>query len=233
MTKNSGGSHSRRGSLSQASFTGPQIQSDHILSWRNGITDDGSVRRGSDRSVSPGKFHRNSQSQSTSNSQNNLASQARQQPYAGTPTTTQQTSSVSTASPPHSIHMTTTRSSNLTPSQPPTPSFSYAPVDENPLRLDAAGKSNQFWNLSSWKQQLGAAKDPTKLDSSSLMPPMERGTSVISKLSSEDGTSVEDEEESESEALTCRKCGGKDFRARKSPGRGLLMVCTRCGSTVE
>lgn len=231
MTKNSGGSHSRRGSVSQASFTGPQIQSDHILSWRNAITDDGSVRRGSDRSVSPGKFHRDSQPQSTSNSQNNLASQARQQPYAGTTTTNHQTSSVSTTSPPPSIHKTITKTSNLTPSQPPTPSFTYAAVEENPFKPETAGKSNQFWNLSSWKQ-LGTPRDPAKLDSSSLMPTVERGNSVISKLSSEDGTSPE-EEESESEALTCRKCGGKDFRARKSPGRGLLMVCTRCGSTVD
>jgi WD40 repeat protein len=230
MTKNSGGSHSRRGSISQASFTGLGIQSDHILSWRNGITDDGSQRRGSDRSVSPGKVHRGSQS--TTNSQNNLASQARQLQYAATPITTHQTSSVSTTSPPQSIHRTTTRGSTLTPSQPPTPSFTYAAADDNSLKLDAAGKSNQFWNLASWRQQLGTNRDPAKLDSSSLMPPIQRGTSVISKLSSEEGTSPE-EDESESEALTCRKCNSKDFRARKSPGRGLLMVCTRCGSTVE
>ncbi|KAE8451579.1 hypothetical protein EG329_003652 [Mollisiaceae sp. DMI_Dod_QoI] len=232
MTRNSGGSHSRRGSISQTSVTGPQMQSDHILSWRNAITDDGGPRRGSDRSVSPGKFNRNSQS--TSNSQNNLASQARQQPYAGTPPNNQQTSSVSTTSPPPSIHKTTTtRNTTPAPSQPPAPSFTYAAADEIPLKLDGAGKSNQFWNLSSWRQQLGAARDPTKLDSSSLMPPRDRGTSVISKLSSEEGTSPEDEDESESEALTCRKCGGKDFRARKPPGRSLVMVCTRCGSTVE
>ncbi|KAF8866779.1 WD40 repeat-like protein [Acephala macrosclerotiorum] len=231
MTRNSGGSHSRRGSLSQASqasFSGPQMQSDHILSWRNAITDDGGQRRASDRSVSPGKFHRNSQS--TTNSQNNLASQQRQQQYAST-TTTQQTPSVSTTSPPPSIHKTTAR--NNAPSQPPTPGFTYSSADDNnSLKLDAVGKSNQFWNLSSWKQ-LGAVRDPSKLDSGSLMPPLERGTSVISKLSSEEGDSPVDEDESESEALTCRKCGGKDFRARKPPGRGLVMVCTRCGSTVE
>lgn len=229
MTRNSGGSHSRRGSVSQASVTGLGIQSDHILSWRNGITDDGSIRRGSDRSMSPAKLHRGSQS--TTNSSHNLASQARQQPYASTPILTQPASNASTTSPPPSIHKTTTRGSNLVPSQPPTPSFTYAAADDNPLKLDTVGKSNQFWNLSSWRQ-LGATRDPAKLDATSLMPPIQRGSSVVSKLSSEEEESAEDDE-SESEALTCRKCGGKDFRARKSPGRGLLMVCTRCGSTVE
>lgn len=214
MTRNSGGSHSRRNSVSQGSLGGPHnMPSDHILSWRNNILlDNNSLKNGSsktsrsdDRSVSPGKFNRNSyQSFSTTNSQNNLASAARQQPYMGTPLHT--TSSVSTISPPPSIHRTTT---NNTVSQPPTPSFSFqSAIDENPLRIDSSGKSYQFWNPSSWrndaKTPVQGSHDPTKLDVDGAGSRGEgRQGSVVSKLSS-DGTSGLDE--SDGEALSCKKC---------------------------
>tara|TARA_R110002060_G_scaffold25472_2_gene34874 strand:+ start:282 stop:617 length:336 start_codon:yes stop_codon:yes gene_type:complete len=105
--------------------------------------------------------------------------------------------------------------------------------EQNPLKLDPVGKSYQFWNVASWKPQ--ASRDTGKLDTDSLRPPMGRGGSVISKLSSEEGSSgeLEDGDESEGDSLSCRKCNGKDFRARKVAGKGLVMVCTRCGSGVE
>jgi hypothetical protein len=64
---------------------------------------------------------------------------------------------------------------------------------------------------------------------------MERGGSVVSKLSSDEGTSgeLEDEDESEGEALACRRCGGKDFRARRVAGKGQKLVCKACGTTVD
>lgn len=234
VTKNSGGSHSRRNSLSQNSLAGAHMPSDHILSWREKILDDNSIKSTkasrSDRSVSPGKFSRTSyQSQSTSNSQNNLASAARQQIYAGS-TPNQATPSVSTASPPQSIYKAT--SNNV--SQPPTPSFSLSATDDNPLQLDSAGKSYQFWNMSSWKPLVNPTRDPTKLNAEGIpKPPMDRGGSIVSKLSSDDGASGDNEEdESEGEALSCKKCGGKDFRARRVAGRQKL-VCTKCSTTVE
>lgn len=216
MTRNSGGSHSRRNSASQGSLGGPHnMPSDHILSWRNHVLDNNSMKTGSsktsrsdDRSVSPGKFNRNSyQSFSTTNSQNNLASAARQQPYMGTPLHT--TSSVSsTISPPPSIHRTTTYT---TVSQPPTPSFSFqSAIDENSLRIDSSGKSYQFWNPSSWRNEaktpVQGSHDPTKLDVVDVAGSRgeERQGSVVSKLSS-DGTSGL-EEESDGEALSCKKC---------------------------
>ncbi|KAL2075746.1 hypothetical protein VTL71DRAFT_689 [Oculimacula yallundae] len=240
MTRNSGGS--RRNSVSQISLASAAgLHSDHILSWRNGITDDSSIRsvaktNRSDRSVSPGKFTR--ASQSTLSSQNNLASTARQQQYAPTPLT-HASPSVSTTSPPQSISDVTNRkkgnqsSQSSPPGQPPTPSFVInREADDNPLRLDPNGKSYQFWNVASWKAQ--APRETSKPDTDSLRPPMGRGESIISKLSSENSSGeVEDGEESEGDSLVCRKCNGKDFRARKVAGKGLVMVCTRCGSGVE
>jgi WD40 repeat protein len=230
MTKHSGGSHSRRNSVTQPFY------SPHIESWRNGITDDGngSIRSNtkasrSDRSVSPGKFnHRASMiSQSTTNSQTNLAnaSAARQQPYATVPLIPNATPSVSTTSPPPSIYKATTNNTNYT--SPPTPSFTFQSAKEDNLRLDSAGHSNTFWNLATWRNQL--AQDPTKLAADSSRLPMDRGASLVSKLSSDEG-SVERDGDSENE-LTCKKCSGKDFRAKKTL-RGLVMVCKSCGETV-
>ncbi|RDL39642.1 WD40 repeat-like protein [Venustampulla echinocandica] len=232
MTKNSGGSHSRRNSASQSSTGGPHMPSDHILSWRNHVLDNNSIKNGarssrSDRSVSPGKFSRVS-----IQSQNNLASAARQQPYAGA--LLQTTPSVSTISPPPSLYGSKTR--NL--SQPPTPSFHFQSAsDENALKIDSSGKNYQFWNPSSWrneiKAQAAAARDPSKLDTE-ISGSLQRGGSVVSKLTSEEDTSELEDEESEGEALVCKKCGGKDFRARKVVGKaGQRLVCTKCGTTAE
>jgi WD40 repeat protein len=236
MTRNSGGSHSRRNSISRNSLAGGLIMpSDHILSWRNNVSVDGGLQNGvrnsrGDRSASPGKFHRSgSQIPSNSNSLNNLASTARQQPYNGihngTPLAVA-TSSISTTSPPPSIHKAP---SNPLISQPPTPSFSInSSTEDNPLRLDATGKSYQFWNMASWKSLNGS--DPSK--GSTLKPPLEKGASYVSKLSSDDG-SLEDEGSSDGEALACKQCGGKDFRARRIAGKGQKLCCTKCGTTVE
>ncbi|TVY80849.1 putative WD repeat-containing protein, partial [Lachnellula suecica] len=209
MTRNSGGSHSRRNSI-QNSLGGPQHPSDHILSWRNSVMNNSSAK--SDRSISPGKFSRSS----ISNSQNNLASAARQQQYAGTPLT-QTTSSVATTSPPQSIYKATSNNN----SQPPTPSFIFQRASEdNGLKLDASGKSYQFWNPASWKSQSNFPPG-SRLDADSLRPPNGRGNSVVSKLSSDEDTSgLEEGEESDGEALSCSKCSGKDFRARKVAGKG-------------
>ncbi len=234
MTRNSAGSASRRNSVSQTSLTNPH---DHILTWRSNVNSDGSIRSvpmtsRSDRSVSPGKFTRTSyQSQSTSNSQNNLASAARQQPYAGSTPFIHGASSVSTTSPPPSIHKSTT--SHVT--QLPTPGFSFVTErdDENPLKLDAAGKSNSFWSMSSWKG-IGSARerDPTKLDAENARPGIERGETIVSRLSIDDPSNPEESDESESETLSCKKCSGKDFRAKRVQGKGLVMVCTKCGTNV-
>jgi hypothetical protein len=221
MTRHSAGSQSRRNSVSQTSLAGP-MHSDHILSWRNSVTSNTSLestlRNGkgarNERSVSPGKI--------TRSSLNNLASTARQQPYAATPLNIA-SSSVSTTSPPASIY----KAPSNPVSQPPTPGFSInSASDDGGLRLDPSGKSYQFWNMSTWKTQAYPQSDPSKLGGD-LRPPLEKGASYVSKLSS-DGSPTD--EESDGEALSCTKCGGKDFRARKVAGKGQRLVCTKCGT---
>lgn len=229
MTRNSGGSRSRRGSVSQTSLAGSSMHSDQILSWRNQVTSNTSLEssmrnRGarSNRSISPSKLNRSSlQNLSNASSQNNPASTARQQPYAGTPLTVA-TSSASTTSPPSSIH----KASSNNVSQPPTPGFSiHSASDDNGLRLDPLGKSYQFWNISQWKPPTNySPTDRSKLGGDPRAP-LEKGVSYVSKLSS-DGSAEDDG--SEGEALSCRKCGGKDFRARKVGGKGQVLVCTKC-----
>jgi WD40 repeat protein len=234
MTRNSGGSHSRRNSISRNSLAAPTMPSDHILSWRNSVTSNTSIEspiqsgRGprSDRSVSPGKVNRSGSTvPSNSNSQNNLASTARQQPYAGT-------ASPLVPSNPPSINKAPTLLN-----QPPTPSFSInsasvSPSDDtNPLRLDASGKSYQFWNLATWKSPNGGV-DASGI-SATLKPPLNPTQSYVSKLSSDEGSVEGEDESSDGEALACRKCGGKDFRARKVQGKGQKLVCKRCGAIAE
>jgi WD40 repeat protein len=233
------GSRSRRNSTSRnsiSSFAGKP--SDHILSWRESVNSnvslDSSLRKDSrnDRSVSPGKFSRSPYI----NSRESFANTARHQPYSPTHLTTARTYADTSAST--SVYKTPSTSI----SQPPTPSFSINsasddPMKDNPLRLDANGKSYQFWNMSTWRNQMNNAHDPNKLAAEGLKPPLERGGSFVSRLSSDEGSGELDDGESESEsdssALACRKCGGKDFRARKVAGKGQRLVCTKCGTSTD
>jgi WD40 repeat protein len=237
ITRHSGGSNSRRNSVSQTSLAGLPMHSDHILSWRNQVTSnaglDNGTRNGArgvrgERSMSPGKISRSSLTNlSNTTSQYNLASTARQQPYAATPLTIA-TSSVSTASPPASIYKAP--SNNF--SQPPTPGFSiHTAGDDGGLRLDQSGKSYQFWNVSQWKSQMNYPPANSKKIGLELRPPLEKEPSFVSKVTS-DGSSVEDDD-SDGEALSCRNCGGKDFRARKVAGKGQRLVCKSCGTTAQ
>lgn len=253
MTRHSTGSHSRRTSISHTSVGSSQMASDQILSWRNSVRSidsrENSIRGGirdsrGDRSTSPGKPLQSPissrlvlGSQPTLNnqpnisSQPNLASTARQQVYDNA-VAAKTAPTITADSPPQSLEKGK-KSDGSGPSQPPTPSFILQGAsDQNELRFDPTGKSYQFWNPQSWKNPLVSSSEPSKLGSEGLKPPMQRGTSLVSKLSSE-GSSSEMGDESEGEALACKKCGGKDFRAKKVVGRGQRLVCTRCGTTAE
>lgn len=234
MTRNSNGTSnvSRRNSVSQNSLhsnTRNNKQSEHILSWRDSVNSnvslDSSLRNGSktsrsERSVSPSKVIRDSLSNPSSNG--NLASSARQQPYTTSPLT------VATATP----YLGDQRFANA--SQPPTPGFSIHNVsNDNPLRLDASGKSYQFWNVSSWKTQSpGTTYEPSRLGDEPSMR-AEKKASIVSRLSSDEDSSSRDGSESGESALTCSQCGGKDFRARRVAGRGKRLACTTCGTTAD
>jgi predicted RNA-binding Zn-ribbon protein involved in translation (DUF1610 family) len=64
---------------------------------------------------------------------------------------------------------------------------------------------------------------------------MQKKNSIVSRLSSDEDTAEEQtESEDEESALTCPKCGGKDFRARKVSGKGgQRLVCTKCGTAMD
>lgn len=168
----------------------------------------------------------------------------------------------SRTSPPVSVHTSLSHSNSgnniaATVSHPPTPSFSLNSAsvtpgsfeeeteDANPLRLQG-GKSYQFWNPQTWLDlsrdtaRSGGGSDGSGSGSvkgaSSLKPPgFKRGNSMVSKLSSDDGSALgsgEGESEGEGEVVVCGECGGRDFRGRRVGGRQML-VCTRCGTSAE
>jgi WD40 repeat protein/ribosomal protein S27AE len=231
---------SRGNSLSQTSLHHP---SDRILSWRSSVISNSSIDsslRGafaprSDRSVSPGRVIQNrssqpSQTQIQAPTQNSNAKEARKQPYSNGPSTT--TPSIATTSPPQSLY----KDPGHGISQPPTPSFSLKSADDemNPLRLDPNGRSHTFWNMEAWKRQASNAAsvdqgDPTKL----LVDggPVQRGDSIVSVLSSEEGSYV-DGVESEGEAMTCPRCGAGEFVQRGITSRQRL-TCKKCGKVVD
>ena len=194
---------SRRSSLSSIHPNG-----NDILSWRSGV-ERGARPAPSERSVSPGKFGRSSTT-SIANSSHSLAQIGRQQPYNSVTAT-----SSATTSPPPSLHKSPTN-----PIGPPAPSFTF--TSEHPSKLDSSGRSYQFWNRS--------FTAPVKNNDTLAPPTKGRNGSVVSKLSSEEPSG---DEESEGEALSCRKCGGKDFRARKLYGKAQKLVCTKCYTVVE
>jgi WD repeat-containing protein 44 len=186
-TSASSAAHSRRGSLSQSVNSGvvasPKLgavgaNSDRILSWRQSIEHGGDKRNGavhngggtptrSERSVSPAKASRVPLGSSGAN----LASDARKQPYAGSPAVTRPSSTLT--SPTASVFSNNTperfpvrlikdralmdASKRLTAldqdSGPiPAPGFTFRPADSEDRSPDSpTGSGNSFWNLSRWR----------------------------------------------------------------------------------
>lgn len=148
ITKTSGGSriNSRRGSLNLGGpIPAPQHASDRIMSWRQDVEGGrpGMSNR-SERSVSPTKLNRTPLNASAAT----LASEARKQPYVGSPAAR----SSKPTSPSSSIRVPQKKSSKDSdvPSLPPTPSFSLVSAPDAETREE---KSDGFWNLAlpRWK----------------------------------------------------------------------------------
>ncbi|KAK0624096.1 WD40-repeat-containing domain protein, partial [Immersiella caudata] len=164
-TSASSAAHSRRGSLSQSVKSGvvasPKLgavggNSDRILSWRQSIEHGGDKRNGilpnggstparSERSISPAKASRTPLGSSAAN----LASDARKQPYAGSPAVTRPSSTLT--SPTASVFSNNTP--ERFPSGPiPSPGFTFRPADSEDRSPDSpTGLNNSFWNLSRWR----------------------------------------------------------------------------------
>lgn len=175
MTRTSGGGsriHSRRGSLNLGQPAPPAQQaSDRIMSWRQDVEGGGggsSINRASvsgaaarsDRSPSPMKANRTP----VGSAAMALASEARRQPYAGSPNlrgSSKPTSPTSSLRAPRIV--TSNSSSSIAkvdkerdraesegPTLPPTPSFSLISASDSDSREE---KSDGFWGLTlpRWK----------------------------------------------------------------------------------
>ncbi|KAH8653835.1 WD40-repeat-containing domain protein [Xylariales sp. PMI_506] len=189
MTRTSAGSvrdpHSRRGSITQPPpgviLASPQMSSERIMSWRQGIEGTPGSRphsiaitttpARSERSVSPAK----ARTPIAVTNGAGLASEARRQPYASSLASPQLPPTSPTASSVKTDHesrpMVRQRDREKvkekekekkdeeeerpqSPLQPPTPSFSFRSMDDDTdggLRLDPAGASFSFWNLNRWR----------------------------------------------------------------------------------
>jgi len=186
-TSASSAAHSRRGSLSQSVNSGmvasPKLgavpNSDRILSWRQSVEHGGDKekRNGAppngpgtptrtERSMSPTKASRTPLGSSAAN----LASDARKQPYAGSPAVTRPSSTLT--SPTASVFSNNTpdrfpirlvkdrlqvdtSKRNADPGEPgpiPAPGFTFRPADSDDRSQDSpTGTGNSFWNLSRWR----------------------------------------------------------------------------------
>jgi len=190
-TSASSAAHSRRGSLSQSVNSGAVVaspklvpvggNSDRILSWRQSIEHGGDRRSGplqngvstpsrSERSVSPVKANRTPLGSSAAN----LASDARKQPYAGSPAVTRPSSTVT--SPTTSVFSNTPERfplrlvkersrtdairGSVNPEEElapiPAPGFVFRPADiDDQSHGSPAGSGTSFWNLSRWRGKSG------------------------------------------------------------------------------
>ncbi|KAI0114716.1 WD40 repeat-like protein [Daldinia grandis] len=145
--------HSRRGSLTQPLQGIFQANSDRINTWRHGVEGHPgrpvsvtiSTPARSERSLSPSKAARTPANATPNTRRHHYASMS----VPSVP------ASPSSGKPINGI----TDRSNLQDSLiPPTPSFSFRPLDEeeDELRLDPAGASYSFWNLNRWKNSTQA-----------------------------------------------------------------------------
>lgn len=169
--------HSRRGSITQApSGLGPgtpHLNSERIMSWRQDVEGTSSRPHSiamttparSERSVSPAKPRTSMVSHAS-----NLASEARRQPYLASPPLqpTSPTSSVRTAN--QSAAQDKTPNDKTTRLPPPSFTFRSMDNDEDELRLDPAGASYSFWNISRWRGISNSFKGSSSSGPSSGVP---------------------------------------------------------------
>lgn len=203
--------------------------SDRILSWRQSITtNNGSGNlNGGPRPASPHKALNPMSRQSTFNSSRSLNNRP--------PPTIDSTNtpSISTASRPPSIHK---HSADFpSPNRLFDQDDSLGPPETDPLML-TGDQSYMFWNKSIYRAQAaGASADGLRPDRLGL--PAQRTLSSVSALSSELSSTSEVEGEADEKGsqreVRCRRCGGRDFRARLQKGGGTSLECGVCGLAVE
>ncbi|KAI4214208.1 MAG: hypothetical protein LQ351_003293 [Letrouitia transgressa] len=229
---NSVATRSSRRSKRDSFVSTPNPSSDRILSWRQSIANSSidNVRRTHPRSTSPRKSSLRSPGHTTGNHSSPAI---------------HKTPSISTTSPSRSLHRSSNDDSKI---HNPDPSYPALNPDTNPLMLQG-DHSYMFWSKSAYQNQAQAAThnhlahqqnatlsarssvassrddETDRLDPMTLGVPVGREASQISALSSD-----KSEGEGEgAEEMTCRRCGGRSFRAR---GGGKVLSCGSCGEIV-
>lgn len=204
--------------------------SDRILSWRQSITtNNGSGNlNGAPRPASPQKAPSPMSPQSTFNSLQSVNN------HHPAPTDSNKRPSISPAFRPPSIHQS---SADLPPPNSPFEQDDPRGTPANDPLMLSGDQSYMFWNQSTYRAQ-AAGGSGDGLRPNRLGVPAERTLSSVSALSSELSSSSEvegddAEEKGERKEVRCRRCGGRDFRARLQKGGGTSLECGVCGLAVE
>ena len=198
-------------SMRRSDSAGTQPSDDRIMSWRLNIASAGSMDsiaarsaagRRTGRSISPSK--------------------------TGSPIARTSTASVNAASLASNVQTPATDSTpsspfprNMSNSIPTIETNTLVEDPKNPLSLQGQ-QSYAFWSAATWRDQAAPkAPDQTHLT-------LQKKSSLVSALSSEDESGYESAEEGETQMNTCRKCGGQQFKEKN--GSAHALVCARCGT---
>jgi WD repeat-containing protein 44 len=131
--------------------------------------------------------------------------------------------------------------------------------EENPLNIQG-GRSYVFWDTDEWKARAErqhrmhevAEQYPISPDEGidaldeagaqagaqdgtghlAVRPPLDRGRTAVSELSDERSSLSEYEDAPEDREMKCKKCGGRNFTAKRLKDGSVCMVCTICSSRV-
>ncbi|KAF2137469.1 uncharacterized protein K452DRAFT_257519 [Aplosporella prunicola CBS 121167] len=204
-TKTKASARSRRDSTAT---TATMPSADRILSWRQHIGGGGSTDNKSAKSVrsaSPSKFSVASSARSSHARVDGGSPLVKVTTNEGVTTSEGRRPSAAVSepviSPPHGL---------MSPDSPSSKA--------NPLMIHG-GQSYAFYNPATWRNQLENNKK-------NLQPPLTKKASYVSRLSSEESSAVEGEEQE----VTCKECGGTEFKAiARIDDEGHTLLCTQCG----
>jgi len=217
----------RDGRTSAASQVQP---SDRILSWRQGIASTPNINgintspqsKTTSRSISPHKSLEQNSSQRTPTSKADETS----------PTSTAPTSLEVTDPQNHTKDATeTAETSSLTEED-----LAHRRSDGDGMVLDAAGRSDFFWDASRLRAPLERQqKIKAEADAHNAMQRSHSHVSAISQLTAEQSDLSDQneefddaEEEGPEKRMTCRRCGSKGFEAKRGMD-GVALFCGNCG----
>ena len=234
MLGRSGSAATRNGRSSQRDSTSSKNpSSDRILSWRQSITtNNGSGNlNGGPRPASPHKPLNYMSRQSTFNSSRSLNTR----PHFHTDSTNTPSIISTPTSQPPSLHKSSADFSSH--NRVFDPDETLTPQDTTDPLMLSGDQSYMFWNKSTYRAQAalqGAGASADGLSPGRLGVPVGRTLSTVSALSSELSSSSEAEGDDADEKgrqgeVRCRRCGGRDFRARLQKGGGTSLECGVCG----